>query len=181
MIPARNDAERAWGCAIDAAITFGYGHCAKQSSPVRLGCRCVVSPCAQPHVESPHSPGGTMNGSFSSKLSRRAAIGAGVALAGTSLTACGVPGTSDDQETPEPTATVAPTQAPLAPTQPPISSPVAGYLDPERWAGRSLVVASPCTLAKPSMPSTRRSSTRSRWPPGRRCATRNWAATASPA
>ena len=83
-----------------------------------------------------------MNGPFSSKLSRRAVIGAGVALAGTSLTACGVPGTSDDPETPEPTATVAPTQAPLAPTQPPIASPVAGYLDPERWAGRSLVLAS---------------------------------------
>lgn len=36
-----------------------------------------------------------------------------------------------------------PTQAPLIPTQPPIASPVAGYLDPERWAGRSIVVASP--------------------------------------
>ena len=45
--------------------------------------------------------------------------------------------------TEEPTPTTLPTQSPLPPTQPPISSPVAGYLDPDRWAGRSLVVASP--------------------------------------
>lgn len=36
-----------------------------------------------------------------------------------------------------------PTQAPATPTQPPIASPVAGYLDPERWAGRSITVVSP--------------------------------------
>lgn len=33
------------------------------------------------------------------------------------------------------------TQAPPTPTQPPIGSPVPGYLDPERWFARSLVVA----------------------------------------
>jgi putative spermidine/putrescine transport system substrate-binding protein len=59
------------------------------------------------------------------------------------LTACSVGGSDDPNETPEPTATLAPTQAPLVPTQVPIASPVAGYLDPTRWAGRSLVVASP--------------------------------------
>lgn len=36
-----------------------------------------------------------------------------------------------------------PTQAPAVPTQPPIASPVAGYRDPQRWAGRSITVVSP--------------------------------------
>lgn len=59
------------------------------------------------------------------------------------LASCGFGGDGDDPpETEEPPATAAPTQAPIPPTQPPIASPVAGYLDPERWAGRSLAVAS---------------------------------------
>jgi len=77
-------------------------------------------------------------------VSRRALLGAGAGLATSLGASCGFGGNgSDDPATEEPTATVAATQAPLSPTQPPISSPVAGYLDPERWAGRSLVVASP--------------------------------------
>lgn len=41
----------------------------------------------------------------------------------------------------EPIVTEAPTQADPTPTQPPISSPAAGYQDPNRWAGRTLTVA----------------------------------------
>jgi putative spermidine/putrescine transport system substrate-binding protein len=41
-----------------------------------------------------------------------------------------------------PPPTLPATQAPLPPTQEPITSPVAGYLDPQRWTGRSIVVAS---------------------------------------
>src|SRR5688572_20663741 len=74
---------------------------------------------------------------------RRALMGASAGLATTLLASCGFGGDEDDPEaTAEPTATIAPTQAPPVPTQPPISSPVAGYLDPQRWAGRSIVVAS---------------------------------------
>jgi putative spermidine/putrescine transport system substrate-binding protein len=72
-------------------------------------------------------------------------------LVGLSLSAMGAAGLAsctfgeDDNvdPTPEPTAMLEATQQPLPPTQPPISSPVAGYLDPERWEGRSIVVASP--------------------------------------
>ena len=39
------------------------------------------------------------------------------------------------------TPTPEPTQAPPTPTQPPITSPVAGYQDPARWAGRTLTIA----------------------------------------
>jgi putative spermidine/putrescine transport system substrate-binding protein len=60
------------------------------------------------------------------------------------LASCGFGGGSNDPEpTPEPTPTIPATQAPLKPTQEPIVSPVAGYLDPARWEGRSIVVASP--------------------------------------
>lgn len=60
------------------------------------------------------------------------------------MTACTSPIGGDDEATQAPEPTVLPevTQAPPTPTQPPISSPVAGYLDPERWYARSLVVAS---------------------------------------
>lgn len=44
-------------------------------------------------------------------------------------------------EAPLPTKIPEATQAPPTPTQPPISSPVPGYLDPERWYARSIVVA----------------------------------------
>lgn len=68
---------------------------------------------------------------------------AGAGLAAGLLASCGL---GDDAGEPpvteEPVSTLPPTQAPLGPTQEPIVSPVAGYLDPERWAGRSLVVAS---------------------------------------
>ncbi len=76
-------------------------------------------------------------------LSRRALVGAG--LASLSLVGC-VPGDDDGPEptsTPEPTTLPELTQAPPPPTQAPITSPVAGYLDPTRWEGRSLVVTSP--------------------------------------
>jgi putative spermidine/putrescine transport system substrate-binding protein len=60
------------------------------------------------------------------------------------LAACGSNGDEPDPtpEAPLPPSTEEPTQAPPTPTQPPIASPVAGYLDPERWAGRSVTVAS---------------------------------------
>lgn len=76
-------------------------------------------------------------------VTRRRLATASAALAAMLLASCGIG--DDEQDSPataEPTATVPPTQAPLPPTQAPISSPVAGYLDPERWAGRSLTVAS---------------------------------------
>lgn len=41
----------------------------------------------------------------------------------------------------DPIPTPAPTQAEPTPTQPPISSPAAGYQDPNRWAGQTLTVA----------------------------------------
>jgi putative spermidine/putrescine transport system substrate-binding protein len=55
------------------------------------------------------------------------------------LAACGEE-PDDPQELLE-TPTPEPTQAPPTPTQPPITSPVAGYQDPARWAGRTLTVA----------------------------------------
>lgn len=79
------------------------------------------------------------------RLGRRLLLGTGLCAAVLGLAGCG---TSDD-DTPDPTATVEPTvrpeltQAPPPPTQAPITSPVAGYLDPQRWAGRSLIVTSP--------------------------------------
>ncbi|MDQ2682006.1 MAG: extracellular solute-binding protein [Chloroflexota bacterium] len=68
-------------------------------------------------------------------IGRRSFLAGGLAIG---LAACG----GDDDPDPavpvlEPTATLAP-----IPTQEPISSPVAGYGDPARWAGRTLQVAS---------------------------------------
>ncbi len=74
---------------------------------------------------------------------RRSFAIAGAGLTSALLASCGLDG--DDDEPPateEPTPTAPATQSPLPPTQVPIASPVAGYLDPERWAGRSIVVAS---------------------------------------
>jgi putative spermidine/putrescine transport system substrate-binding protein len=74
---------------------------------------------------------------------RRSLFGAGAGAA-LLLTGCG-----SDEDPVDAVATEAvlptplPTQAPAVPTQPPIASPVAGYLDPERWSGRSITVASP--------------------------------------
>jgi putative spermidine/putrescine transport system substrate-binding protein len=52
------------------------------------------------------------------------------------VTACGG---DDEAETATPTPT--PEAAPVVPTQAPIASPVAGYLDPLRWDGRTLGIA----------------------------------------
>lgn len=80
-----------------------------------------------------------------SRWTRRALLLGGAAIATGSLTACGDDTGPSDHPTPtaEPVLRAEPTQAPLPPTQPPITSPVAGYLDPTRWTGRSLLVASP--------------------------------------
>ena len=69
-------------------------------------------------------------------------VGTGAGLL--TLAAC-TPGEDEPDVPPtaEPTTLPELTQAPPPPTQEPITSPVAGYLDPERWAGRSLVVTSP--------------------------------------
>lgn len=76
-------------------------------------------------------------------MSRRAFSGFTAGLGTLILAGCG----SDDAPTDVPTIdilpTPLPTQAPAVPTQPPIASPVAGYLDPRRWSGRSITVASP--------------------------------------
>ena len=80
---------------------------------------------------------------WNSRMSRRSLMAGGLALA---VAGCSPLGNDDDAEdpTPEPESLEFPeaTQAPPTPTQPPIASPVPGYLDPERWFGRSLVVAS---------------------------------------
>lgn len=72
------------------------------------------------------------------RFSRRVFAAGGAALA-LGLAACG----NEAGKAPSPVATPTPepTQAPPMPTQPPIASPVAGYLDPNRWAGRTLTVA----------------------------------------
>lgn len=77
-------------------------------------------------------------------LTRRSILWAGAGFGGLALSGCG----SDDNPidagvTTEIPPSPFPTQAPAAPTQPPIASPVAGYRDPQRWAGRSITVASP--------------------------------------
>ena len=69
------------------------------------------------------------------RLTRRAVAIAGAA-APLALVACG-----NDTDTPEPTQTEIPTQAPPTPTQEPVASPVSGYQDPARWEGRTLTVA----------------------------------------
>jgi putative spermidine/putrescine transport system substrate-binding protein len=65
-------------------------------------------------------------------------------MGATLLVSCGLDSDDADEPTaaPEPTATAPATQTPPLPTQEPIVSPVAGYLDPDRWAGRSISVAS---------------------------------------
>lgn len=77
------------------------------------------------------------------RFSRRTLLASGAALA---LAGCSPLGDDDeavDEGTPtsEPLEFAEVTQAPPTPTQPPIASPVPGYLDPERWFARSLVVA----------------------------------------
>lgn len=76
----------------------------------------------------------------SHRVSRRAVLGgaAGAAVL-LGLAGCGSNGKSGPAPTPttEPTPTVTP-----VPTQAPLASPVPGYLDPQRWRGRTLTVAS---------------------------------------
>lgn len=80
----------------------------------------------------------------SSTISRRSLLGISLGLGSLALSGCS---TDDDPvdavATTELFPTPLPTQSPAVPTQPPIASPVAGYRDPERWAGRSITVASP--------------------------------------
>lgn len=75
------------------------------------------------------------------RLSRRSLLLGGVALG---MAGCS-PLEADDPEEPTSVAETPEfpeaTQAAPTPTQPPLVSPVPGYLDPERWFGRSLVVA----------------------------------------
>lgn len=81
----------------------------------------------------------------SRRWSRRGLLAAGAGALTLGLLGCG----EDDSAEPtneaaaEFTPPVLPTQLPPTPTQPPLTSPVAGYLDPARWEGRTLVVASP--------------------------------------
>lgn len=73
------------------------------------------------------------------RMSRRSLLAGGAMLGLAGCTPLG--DDSEATEEPEPTEIPEATQAPPTPTQPPISSPVPGYLDPERWFARSLVVA----------------------------------------
>jgi putative spermidine/putrescine transport system substrate-binding protein len=71
-------------------------------------------------------------------ISRRTLL-AGSALGMTALlAACG---DDDDPEQANATETPEPTEIVPTATIPPLSSPVPGFLDPERWAGRSLTIA----------------------------------------
>ncbi len=56
----------------------------------------------------------------------------------TGLSACGLGGNDDDGDSPEPTQT--PDLTPT-PTQAAIGTPVGGYVNPERYLGRTLTVA----------------------------------------
>ncbi|MGC4190629.1 MAG: extracellular solute-binding protein [Thermomicrobiales bacterium] len=76
------------------------------------------------------------------RWTRRAMMGAGGAFVLAGLSGCTI-GSDDEKSTPEPTevSVPEPTQGEPTPTQEPIGSPVAGYLDPARWKGRSISVA----------------------------------------
>lgn len=79
-----------------------------------------------------------------SRVSRRVlTLGAG-AMAASLLAACS-PLSDDEDETPSPTETPEPSPTPEVsptPTQIAIGSPVPGFSDPQRWAGRVITVAS---------------------------------------
>lgn len=81
----------------------------------------------------------------SRRLSRRGLLAAGAGALAFGLAGCGGddPAAPTNEAEAENTLPVLPTQLPPTPTQPPLTSPVAGYLDPARWQGRTLVVASP--------------------------------------
>jgi putative spermidine/putrescine transport system substrate-binding protein len=80
------------------------------------------------------------------RINRRGFAG-GLAAAGVGLVACGSEDSPEDEVTPSaeaplPPSTEEPTQAPPTPTQAAVGSPVAGYVDPQRWRGRAITVAS---------------------------------------
>lgn len=79
------------------------------------------------------------------RITRRGFAG-GVAATSLGLAACGSGATPEDATTPttgpqRSPSTEEPTQAPPTPTQASVASPVAGYVDPERWRGRAITVA----------------------------------------
>lgn len=78
----------------------------------------------------------------SSRLTRRTLIGTGAGLVLAGLAGCST-GSKKSDPTPEATEVVVPVPSERAPTptQEAITSPVAGYLDPERWKGRTISVA----------------------------------------
>lgn len=77
------------------------------------------------------------------RFSRRSLLGAGPLLALGGCSPTGDDEVAEELGTPISELVDVPfaTQAPPTPTQPAIGSPVPGYLDPERWYARSLVVA----------------------------------------
>ena len=76
------------------------------------------------------------------RRSRRALFGTGAGLLLAGLAGCSIDG-NKPEPTPEPTeaSIPEPTVGEPTATQEPIGSPVAGYLDPDRWKGRSITVA----------------------------------------
>ncbi len=83
----------------------------------------------EPGHRRPHGAGGA-------RFGRRRLLGSAAGMGLVALTSsCG-----EDRASPGPTATPIQTVPAPTPTQPPIASPVSGYLDPERWVGRTLTV-----------------------------------------
>lgn len=83
------------------------------------------------------------------RLTRRELLATGAGMTVLGLTGC-TNAFNKSSNTASPTATSrtinitpASTQLPPTPTQPPINSPVAGYLDPNRWKGRTIQVVTP--------------------------------------
>ncbi len=80
---------------------------------------------------------GREKASLGSRWTRRALIGATAGAAAWALVGCGGDEPDDPGDRPE----ASPVPSP-SPPLPPLASPVAGFLDPARWRGRSLTVAS---------------------------------------
>ena len=81
------------------------------------------------------------------RWSRREVLAAGAGTLALGLVGCADDepnaATTEEAATHDAELTPLSTQLQPTPTQPPLTSPVAGYLDPTRWQGRTLVVASP--------------------------------------